>query len=194
VPISLDSDFDQTREHWVKEPMDYLSSAHLSPDGNQAARRPAVASSSRRIASRLVEATNKEGVRYRDARFLPDGKTLRALSDQSGEVEPWTLPPTHRSDRQLTAMARCSAGRACLARRPPRRPSRQEPAALPLRSREEGESEDRQIAARQFRVAALVARQQVAGLRHNGGEPVPAGQALLHCREPHHARDHRPLR
>ncbi len=30
-------------------------------------------------------------MRYRDARFLSD-KTLTALSDESGEVELWTLP------------------------------------------------------------------------------------------------------
>jgi tricorn protease len=41
---------------------------------------------------RLVEAGHKPGVRYRDARFMPDGKTLLVLSDQSGEVELWTVP------------------------------------------------------------------------------------------------------
>src|SRR5262249_50339070 len=41
---------------------------------------------------RLVEAGRREGVRYRDARFLPDGKSLLALSDESGEVEFWKLP------------------------------------------------------------------------------------------------------
>jgi len=37
VPIELASDFDQTREKWVKKPMDYLTSAHLSPDGERVA-------------------------------------------------------------------------------------------------------------------------------------------------------------
>ena len=36
IPISLVSDFDQLREHWVKKPLDYLTSAHLSPDGSRA--------------------------------------------------------------------------------------------------------------------------------------------------------------
>ena len=44
-----------------------------------------------RKGGRLVEAGRKPGVRYRDARFLPDGKTLLMLSDESGEVELWTV-------------------------------------------------------------------------------------------------------
>ena len=35
VPITLDSDFDQEREHVVAHPLDYLTSAHLSPDGDK---------------------------------------------------------------------------------------------------------------------------------------------------------------
>jgi tricorn protease len=93
VPIKLSSDFDQTREYWVKKPMDYLTSAHLAGDGN----RVALTSRGRVFVAphgqgRLVEATHQEGVRYRDARFTPDGKSLIALSDQSGEVELWKLP------------------------------------------------------------------------------------------------------
>src|SRR5262249_6025472 len=92
VPITLDSDFDQTRERWVKKPTDYLSSAHLSPSGDRVAltARGRVFVAPHR-AGRLVEVTRKEGVRYRDARFL-DGKQLVALSDESGEVELWRMP------------------------------------------------------------------------------------------------------
>jgi tricorn protease len=93
VPITLDSDLDQTRERWVKEPTDYLSAAHLSPSGDRVAltaRGRAFVAPHRR--GRLVEAPHKEGVRYRDARFMPDGKSLLVLSDQSGEVELWKLP------------------------------------------------------------------------------------------------------
>jgi len=93
VPITLDSDLDQTRENWVEEPAEYISSAHISADGNH------VALTARgrvfvvpRKQGRLVEATRSEGVRYRHARFMPDGKTLVALSDESGEVELWRLP------------------------------------------------------------------------------------------------------
>ncbi len=93
VPITLESDLDQTRERWVKKPLDYLSSAHLSHRGERVAltARGRVFVAPRR-AGRLVEASRAEGVRYRNARFLPGGKELLALSDQSGEVELWRLP------------------------------------------------------------------------------------------------------
>jgi tricorn protease len=94
LTITLDSDFDQTRENWVKKPMDYLSAAHISADGER------VALTARgqvfvapKTQGRFVEVTRKDGVRYREARFMPDGKSLLALSDQSGEVEFWSLPP-----------------------------------------------------------------------------------------------------
>lgn len=93
IPIRLASDFDQMREHWVKKPFDYLTWAHLSPDGDRAAltaRGQVFLAPARQ--GRLVETTRKPGVRYRDARFMPDGKSLVALSDESGEVELWTLP------------------------------------------------------------------------------------------------------
>ncbi len=93
IPIVLDSDFDHTREKWIKEPIEYLSDVHPSPDGSKV-----VATARGRVFviphkhGRLVEAGHKQGVRYRDARFLPDGKALLVLSDQSGEVELWTMP------------------------------------------------------------------------------------------------------
>jgi tricorn protease len=93
VPITLGSDFDQTRERWVAKPMEYLTAAHLAPDGSRVvltARGRVFVAPHRQ--GRFVEATRQEGVRYRDARFLPGGKKLLALSDQSGEVELWTLP------------------------------------------------------------------------------------------------------
>jgi tricorn protease len=92
VPISLDSDFDQTREHVVAKPLDYLTAAHLSADGDRVALtargRVFVAPAKQ---GRFVEVERKHGVRYREAHFLTD-KTLTALSDESGEVELWTLP------------------------------------------------------------------------------------------------------
>lgn len=35
IPIELASDFDQERERWVKRPQDFLTSAHISPDGDR---------------------------------------------------------------------------------------------------------------------------------------------------------------
>ncbi len=93
VPVTLVSDLDQMREHWIAKPWDYLTSAHLSPDGDRVA---LTARGQVFVApvkqGRLVEATRHQGVRYRQARFMPDGKSLAALSDESGEVEWWRLP------------------------------------------------------------------------------------------------------
>ena len=93
VPIALSSDFDQLREKWVDKPMNYLTTAHISNDGSRVvltARGQVFVAPVKQ--GRLVEATRAEGVRYRKAVFLPDGKSLVALSDASGEVEWWRLP------------------------------------------------------------------------------------------------------
>lgn len=93
IPIVLDSDFDQTRVKWIKNPMDYFTSLHVSPAGDRIVMtsrgRVFVAPSQK---GRLVEVTRKNGVRYRDARFLPDGKSVIMLSDESGELEFWQAP------------------------------------------------------------------------------------------------------
>jgi tricorn protease len=93
VGIRLASDLDQTRERWIKNPMEWASAVHLSPKGDR------VALTARGqvfvapvVQGRLVEATRKSGVRYRDGRFFPDGKSLLALSDETGEVELARLP------------------------------------------------------------------------------------------------------
>jgi tricorn protease len=93
LEIGLSSDFDQERETWVRKPVDYLSSIALSPKGDRVAltaRGQVFVTPAK--PGRLVEVTRRTGVRYRRAAFLPDGKGLVALSDQSGEVELWTLP------------------------------------------------------------------------------------------------------
>ncbi|MCB2229542.1 PDZ domain-containing protein [bacterium] len=91
--ISLLSDFDQRREQWVDKPMDYVTAAGPSPDGDRVvftARGQLFVAPVNK--GRLVRVTHHDNVRFRDARFMPDGKTLLALSDSSGEVEFWTLP------------------------------------------------------------------------------------------------------
>jgi tricorn protease len=93
LEIRLSSDFDQERETWVKKPMDYLTSIALSPKGDRVAltaRGQVFVAPAKQ--GRLVEVTRTAGVRYRRATFLPDGKGLVALSDESGEVELWRLP------------------------------------------------------------------------------------------------------
>src|SRR5204862_1204282 len=89
----------------IKKPLEYLTSAHISPDGDRvvltARGQVFVAPQSQ---GRLVEATRHNGVRFRDARFMPDGKTLLTLSDESGEVELWTAPANGvGEDTQLTS-------------------------------------------------------------------------------------------
>ena len=93
IEITLPSDFDQMREKWVAKPLDYLTSAHLSPTGDRIA---LVARGHVFVApvgdGRNVRATRRDGVRTRSARFFPDGKSLMVLSDESGEFEFQRLP------------------------------------------------------------------------------------------------------
>lgn len=93
LDITLQSDFDASRPHWIKNPMAYLSNLALSADGSKVA---LTARGQVFVApaepGRLVEATRKSGVRYRNALFSPDGKSLFVLSDESGETEWWRFP------------------------------------------------------------------------------------------------------
>lgn len=93
IPITLESDFDQMRVHWVKNPLHYLTTFHISPDGSRAVftDRGALFSIPAR-AGRIIQIANESGVRYRDARFMPDGKTILALSTATGETEFWDFP------------------------------------------------------------------------------------------------------
>jgi len=104
LDIRIASDLDQTREHWVQNPADWVASAHLSPTGDRVA---LTARGQVFVAptedGRLVSATRQPGVRWRQACFMPDGKSLVAFSDESGEVEWWKLPANGVGDpSQLT--------------------------------------------------------------------------------------------
>lgn len=93
LSVRLVSDFDQMREQWVKKPMEFLTSFSLSPKGD----RLALTARGQVFVvpvktGRFVEVTRKPGVRYRQARFLPDGRSVVALSDETGEIEIWKLP------------------------------------------------------------------------------------------------------
>jgi tricorn protease len=93
IPITLVSDFDQMREHWVKKPLDYLTAVHISPDGGSAvftARGEVFTLPAKN--GRIVKVAGDSAVRFREARFLPDGKGIVALSTQSGETEFWKYP------------------------------------------------------------------------------------------------------
>lgn len=93
IPITLSSDLDQLREKWIAHPMEYLTSAAPSPDGDRVvltARGEVFVAPAKQ--GRFVQVARKPGVRFRNARFAADGKSVIALSDESGEVEVWKLP------------------------------------------------------------------------------------------------------
>ena len=93
IPITLVSDFDQLREHWVTKPAQYISSAHLAADGSAAvftARGEVFTLAPRN--GRIVKVAGESATRFRDARFLPDGKSVLTLSTQTGETEFWKYP------------------------------------------------------------------------------------------------------
>jgi tricorn protease len=101
IPITLDTDLDQAREKWIDKPWKWLTSAHVSPSGDRAvltARGQVFVAPQGE--GRLVEATRGAGVRYRDARFNADGTGILALSDESGEVEFWSLPASGIGERE----------------------------------------------------------------------------------------------
>jgi tricorn protease len=108
IPIRLVSDFDQLRERWIRNPVEWVTAAHLSPDGDRlilTARGQLFAVPAQQ--GRIVEATTNKRVRYREGRFFPDGKSLLALSDDSGEVEFWRIPANGIGGAmQLTSDAR----------------------------------------------------------------------------------------
>jgi tricorn protease len=88
LAVTLPSDFDQMRERWVTKPLDYLTSGHVSPNGD----RVVLVSRGHVFVApvgdgRWVRVSRKDGVRARAARFLGDGKSLMVLDDAAGEWE-----------------------------------------------------------------------------------------------------------
>jgi len=93
IPVTLQSDFDQLREHWVNKPVEYLTSVHIAPDGSKAvftARGEVFTIPAQ--SGRTVQVAANSGVRYREAMFMPDGKSVVALSTDTGEAEFWSFP------------------------------------------------------------------------------------------------------
>jgi len=108
LEIRLATDFDQRRVRWVTNPMDYLTTAHLATDASRVvltARGQVFVAPTGQAGGRLVDVTQSSGaqVRYRQARFSSDGKTVLALSDRTGETEWWRLAANGVGDpEQLT--------------------------------------------------------------------------------------------
>ncbi len=91
LDISLVSDFDQRKPKWIKSPVETISTADISPNGNYAA----IISRGRVFVSpaksdRWQEVTRQSGVRYKEVHFINE-KTLAVLSDASGEYEIWKM-------------------------------------------------------------------------------------------------------
>ena len=101
VPIELPSDFDNLREHWIKNPIEYLSAVHFSPDGEKvvltARGRVFVAPVKQ---GRFVDVSEHQPGRFREARLMSDGKSVVALSTESGEVELWLYPANGKGPGQ----------------------------------------------------------------------------------------------
>ncbi|MFW5947325.1 MAG: S41 family peptidase, partial [Gemmatimonadota bacterium] len=98
VPIRLVSDFDQSRERWLEDPLEHLAGWSLDEDGDRlgvvAHGRVFVAPAGEGAGGRVFQATRHRGVRYRDVLFRPGTDELLVLSDGSGEVEWWRVPET----------------------------------------------------------------------------------------------------
>jgi tricorn protease len=93
ITITLVSDFDQLRDHWVKKPLEYLTAEHVAPDGTAAVFTARGEVFTLPVGSgRIVKVAGNSGVRYREARYMPDGKGIVALSTESGETEFWKYP------------------------------------------------------------------------------------------------------
>ena len=104
VPIALPSDFDNLREHWINNPITYLSAVHLSPDGEKV-----ILTSRGRVfvapakTGRFVDVSEHQPGRFREARLMPDGKSAIVISTESGEAELWMYPANGKGPgRQLT--------------------------------------------------------------------------------------------
>lgn len=93
IPITLLSDFDQLQTHWVKSPLDYLTGVHISPDGDRAVftARGEVFTAPAKF-GRIIKIAGDDDNRYGSARFMPDGKSVIALSTATGETEFWKYP------------------------------------------------------------------------------------------------------
>jgi len=93
VAVELASDFDNLREHWVKNPSEYLTSAHISNDGSSlvltARGRVFVAPAK---SGRFVDLNPNQAGRFREARMMPDKKSVLLVSTESGETELWKYP------------------------------------------------------------------------------------------------------
>jgi len=88
LSISLQSDFEQMRTRWVKTPWDFVTSVAPSPTGD----RVVITARGEMVVfpvgnGRRVELVKDTTIRARDGVFSPDGKSVYAFTDATGEFE-----------------------------------------------------------------------------------------------------------
>jgi len=86
-PITLVSDLDQLRDHWVKRPLTFLSDVHISPGRRQCrvyrARRNITLPAK---SGRIVKVLGHRESATATARYLPDGKNLVLLYEKAART------------------------------------------------------------------------------------------------------------
>ncbi|MEZ5466747.1 MAG: S41 family peptidase [Lysobacterales bacterium] len=91
IDIQLVSDFEQRQPRWLKKPLDYLESAHMSPAGDavvvSARGKVAIASTGSR---RRIDIAGPADARLREAVLSQDGKQVLAIQDHDGLSEIWS--------------------------------------------------------------------------------------------------------
>ena len=101
IDVRLASDFDQLRDRWVDRPLQSMTDASLSPNGDRV-----VVTTRGRVfvlpakAGRRVQIAPHSGVRYRSATFNADGDNVLLLSDETGEQEYYSMPANGVGDAE----------------------------------------------------------------------------------------------
>ena len=180
VPIRLASDFEHTRERWVKAPTEWITSTHLSPTGDrllfttrgQLFVRPRTAGTHGGSDAEQARALSRGALHAgRQERAHAVGRERRVRAVDGAGQRHRRLDPDHEG-REGAAV-----GRRAVPRRPLHRASRQGSAALAARREREDRQGHRHGRRRQLSRSALVARQQVAGLR---GATAPNQMTRIH--------------
>ncbi len=93
LPVSLRSDFPYQRSRWLEQPLTYLTSVQLAGAAEKAAItiRGQIAVVGK-PPMRAVNIQTPTGSRSRGAVLSPDGQSVYAINDQSGENELWQFP------------------------------------------------------------------------------------------------------
>ncbi len=104
VDINLISDSPHQREKWVNKPLDYITAANVSSDGDKlvitARGHIGIATTDQR---RIIDVTSPEHSRSRNGVLSKNGKWVYAISDASGEQEIWRFAADGtRKNKQMT--------------------------------------------------------------------------------------------